>query len=61
MGTRTEFTPTPSFFLAAAGPPFERGLCPRKLLGEVRKGGVPPSENELRAMAAAFDPLHRVT
>jgi hypothetical protein len=29
-------------------PPFERGLRSRKLWGEVRKGGVPPSEESLR-------------
>ncbi len=27
-------------------PPFERGLSPRNPRGEVRKGGVPPSEEK---------------
>jgi len=37
--------------------PFERGLRSRKLLGEVRKGGVPPSEESLRRRWAFFSSL----
>jgi len=36
--------------------PFERGLRSRKL-GEVRKGGVPPSEESLRGRWAFFNSL----
>src|SRR3990170_7927750 len=37
--------------------PFERGRRSRKLLGEVRKGGVPPSEESLRPRWAFFSSL----
>ena len=37
--------------------PFERWLRPRKLWGEVRKGGVPPSEESLRRRWAFFSSL----
>jgi len=40
-------------------PPSERGLCSRKLRGEVRKGGVPPSEESLRRRWAFFNSLSR--
>ena len=38
-------------------PPFERELRSRKLPGEVRKGGVPPSEESLRRRWAFFSSL----
>ena len=42
-------------------PPFERGLRSRKLRGEVRKGGVPPSEESLRRRWAFFNSLFKLS